>query len=84
MSSGQVQHSFSLAVALTTASVQTPFTLPGGYANALFITANVAGLQVTTIDGTLINISNGALIGTLLPIKCKSWQSTAGSFVALQ
>ena len=84
MSSGQVQQSFSLAVALTTAAAQTAFTLPGGYASALFITANVAGLQVTTLDGTLINISNGALIGNLLPIRCKSWQSTGGSFVALQ
>lgn len=82
--SGQTQQSFSRAVALTTAASQTAFTLPGGVAHALFITANMAGLQVTTVDGTLINFGSGAVLSNLIPLRCKSWQASAGSFVALQ
>lgn len=85
MSSGHIQESFSSAVAFTTSGSQVPFTgLPGGIAHALFITANVSGLQVTTVDGTLINFANGAVISTIVPLRCRSWQAAGGSFVGLQ
>ena len=45
--SGTIQQTYSRAVAFTTSGSQVPFTgLPGGVAHGLFITSNMAGLQV--------------------------------------
>lgn len=83
---GHIQMTYSTAVSFTTSATHVPFTgLPGGIAHGILVTANMTALELTLLDGTTVTWpASTPLLSTFIPIRCKTFKSTAGSFIAVQ